>query len=35
MSENSEKIFEAVTNISDELVETADVKRRRPGGRGM
>ena len=30
MSENSEKIFEAVTNISDELVETADVKRRRP-----
>lgn len=30
MSENSEKIFEAVTNISDELVESADVKRRRP-----
>ena len=30
MSENSEKIYEAVTNISDELVETADVKRRRP-----
>ena len=30
MSENSEKIYEAVTNISDELVESADVKRRRP-----
>lgn len=30
MSENSEKIYEAVTNISDELVENADVKRRRP-----
>lgn len=30
MSENSEKIYEAVTNISDELVETADVRRRRP-----
>ena len=30
MSENSEKIFEAVTNISDELVENASAKRRRP-----
>ena len=30
MSENSEKIYEAVTNISDELVENASAKRRRP-----
>lgn len=30
MSENSEKIYEAVTNISDELVENAGAKRRRP-----
>lgn len=30
MSENSEKIYEAVTNISDKLVENADVRRRRP-----
>lgn len=29
MSENSEKIYEAVTNISDELVENAGAKRRR------
>lgn len=30
MSENSEMIYEAVTNISDELVENASAKRRRP-----
>lgn len=30
MSENSEKIYDAVTNISDELVENAGAKRRRP-----
>ena len=30
MSEKSEKIYEAVTNISDELVESAGAKRKRP-----
>ena len=30
MSENSEKIFEAVTNISDELVENAAARPKRP-----
>ena len=30
MSEKSEKIYEAVTNISDELVESAGAKRKKP-----